>query len=199
MNDFIPELDAYEREVSSRVGQVEAADARREMESHLAADYEARIELGIAFDDARTQALASLGDLKTAALQETVTKPVFASLALAAPLAAAFGQYLGYAFDSRFFDLGVFAAILLAAASARHAPRFHPGPLLVGTLIGLIPLQLYNLSIMYEIALPGRDVLRLWAHPMRWSGRFMDLLVEPLIAHSLIVFAVRLNRRWRRA
>lgn len=70
MVDFSSELDAYEREAATRIGALAAHGARREMESHLDADFAARIEFGIPAEKAREQSLAAIGDLGSIARRE---------------------------------------------------------------------------------------------------------------------------------
>ena len=86
MPDFGAELDRYEHEVASRLGPEEAYDARREVAAHLLATYEARLEIGESKEEARVGALASIGDLRTAARKER-RDPRDIALLLAAPLA----------------------------------------------------------------------------------------------------------------
>ncbi len=70
MVEFEAELDLYEREAAWRVGAFAAREARREMGAHLAAEYEARLEMGVSPEEARGQTLRAMGDLRGAARAE---------------------------------------------------------------------------------------------------------------------------------
>lgn len=145
---FEKELDRYEADLRTRVGARASHEARSEMAAHLQADVAARLELGVPPEDAQTQALAALGDLRTVARAERSAFRGDAKALLGAPSLLAVEWFLPQALPITTHGVLVLSALLWIAFSAARgggrlgvAPRWSAA-LAGGTLAMIITLLL---------------------------------------------------------
>ncbi len=181
---FEAELDAYERALGGRVGSVQAAEMRREVEAHLLASYEARLEVGETDAEARAGALASVGDLRLAARGERRDRRD-ALLFVSPPLvlfAFVLGASFGSALSAELALLIVFGPAGLAAfASGLGQRRVRWRPFFAGW--GAALALATGAALLFIRPLAWSDVTALWVPAL--------LFASPMAMHLVAVGLTR--------
>lgn len=211
MADFSFELDAYEREVSARLGPQEARAARLELASHLVADYEARLELGVDPETARAASLVSLGDpVRIARAEPPDLRDQALRLAPSLFLLTYLLQAMAVQHSSiRFSDLSILRPNVLVAAPAllsivaavygsrgRERPRWRP--LLTGWLVAfaaLPTLMILSGSGRRLDSIETLGTIGLWLGAPAILAHLAALLLAPIAARETEppgAFALRL-------